>query len=82
MSNATEFNSIDAVLGHLKLVTQLPSTPLVYYGAHTLKSNAWRGGEVVYHNGSGTGAQKIYVQTATSGTTPTWRKTDQFETYP
>jgi len=79
---ATSANLIDSVLGHLKLVTVLPSTPTVYYGAHTIKNNQWRGGEIVYHNGSGTGAQKIYIQTASSGTTPTWRKTIQFEVYP
>lgn len=57
-----------------KMVTQLPSTPEDYYGGSiTLKDNEWRGGEIVYHNGAGTGSNKLYLQTATSGRTPTWR---------
>lgn len=60
-----------------KMVTQLPQTPEAYYGgSYTLKDNEWRGGEIVYHNGSGTGANKLYVQTATSGRTPVWETLD------
>jgi hypothetical protein len=75
----TGFDKLDAPVGRLKLVTSLPQTPLAYYG-DTLASNEWRGGEIVYHNGSGTGANKLYIQTATSGTTPTWKRVvTQFE---
>ena len=68
----TGFDKLDAPIGRLKLVTSLPSTPSNYYG-DTIASDEWRGGEVVYHNGTGTGANKLYVQTAASGQTPTWK---------
>lgn len=80
---ATNFDQLDAPLGRLKLVTQLPQTPETYYDSYGISSNEWRGGEVLYHNGSGTGANKLYIQTATSGRTPTWRTiVTQLEDYP
>lgn len=73
-NNSSGFNQLDAPIGRIKLVTALPQTPEAYYGGSaTLKDNEWRGGEIVFHNGSGTGASKLYIQTATSGRTPTWR---------
>lgn len=80
----TGFDQLDSPLGRLNLVTQLPQTPGAYYGQfYDIVSNEWRGGEVVYHNGTGSGANKLYIQTATSGQTPTWRViVTQFETYP
>ena len=77
---ATQFDTLDAKAGSFKTVTQLPSTPSDYYGAGGPAE--WIGGETVYHNGSGTGGDKLYIQTATSGTTPTWKKTSaQFVTF-
>jgi hypothetical protein len=67
--------SLNAPIGRIRLVTALPSTPEAYYGGSiTLKDDEWRGGEVCYHNGSGTGAHKLYIQTATSGRTATWKR--------
>lgn len=67
--------AISASSMRFKLATQLPQTPEDYYGgSYTLKDNEWRGGEIIYHNGSGTGSHKLYVQTATSGRTPTWKR--------
>jgi hypothetical protein len=67
--------ALNSPVGRFKLVTQLPQTPSAYYGgSYTLKDSDWRGGEIVYHNGTGTGANKLYIQTATSGTTPTWKR--------
>lgn len=75
------FDMINGLPGRLKLVTQLPQTPSAYYGAPY--DGAWKGGEIVYHNGSGTGGNKLYIQSATSGVTPVWRAlTTQFVTYP
>ena len=66
---------LNAPVGRFKLVTTLPQTPEAYYGgSYTLTDDEWRGGEIVYHNGSGTGSHKLYVQTATSGRTPTWKR--------
>lgn len=71
---ATGFDLIDAPTGRIKVVTSLPSSPSAYYGAlYGINLTSWQGGETVYHGGTGTGADKLYIQTATSGTTPTWR---------
>lgn len=80
----TGFDQLDSPLGRLKLVTQLPSTPEDYYGGlYNIVSDAWRGGEVVYHNGSGSGSNNLYIQTETSGRTAVWRRQVlEFETYP
>lgn len=69
----TGFNQLDAASGRIKLATSLPSTPSDYYGSYGIASDEWYGGEVIYHNGSGTGANKLYIQTATSGKTATWK---------
>ena len=77
-------DQLDSPLGRLNLVTNLPQTPEAYYGGfYGINSKEWKGGEVVYHNGVGTGGNNLYVQTATSGRTPTWRTQNvQFITYP
>ena len=77
-------DQLDSPLGRLNLVTQLPQTPEAYYGAfYNINSQEWKGGEIVYHNGTGTGGNKLYIQTATSGRTPTWRAlSTQFATHP
>ncbi len=81
---ATGFDQLDAPLGRLNLVTQLPSTPEAYYGAfYGINSKEWKGGEIVYHNGSDTGGNHLYIQTNTSGRTAAWKTTNtQFATYP
>lgn len=77
------FDLVDAGFGRLKMVTALPSTPEAYYVDYGIASDQWKGGELVYHNGTGTGANKLYIQTATTGRTPTWRIiVTQFVDYP
>lgn len=68
------FDKLDAAMGRIKFATQLPQLPSAYYHASDLITNdEWRGGELLYHNGTGTGANKLYIQSATSGKTPVWR---------
>jgi len=68
-------SALNAPLGRIQLVTSLPQTPEAYYGgSYTLKDSGWRGGEIVYITGSSTGSNKLYIQTATSGRTPTWKR--------
>lgn len=83
MAESTGMDLIDAPAGRLKMVTTLPETPEDYYGdSASMQNDEWRGGEIVYHNGTGTGSNKLYIQTATSGRTPTWRRlSDQFVTF-
>lgn len=67
-------DQIDSPLGRLNLITQVPQTPEDYYGAfYGIQGKEWRGGEICYHNGTGTGSNKLLIQTATSGRTPTWK---------
>lgn len=70
---AAGFDQLDAPEGSVRMETAPPSTPEDYYGAGSIASDEWRGGEMFFHNGSGTGSSKLYIQTATSGRTPTWR---------
>jgi len=69
----TGFDQLDAATGRFKMVTQLPQTPEAYYGDYGISSDEWHGGEVVFHNGTGTGSYKLYIQTETSGKTPVWK---------
>lgn len=64
----TSLDQTNAKAGRLKIVTQLPATIAAYYDDTELVKE-WQGGEIVYHSGD----SRIYIQTATSGTTPTWR---------
>ena len=78
---ATGLNLIDSPVGRVMLVTSLPQTPTTYYGSYGINRDDWQGGEVVYMQGSATGQQKLYIQTATSGQTPTWKtQADQYAT--
>lgn len=55
-----------------KQVSSLPLLPYDYYGVaiNDVDSTEWIGGEVCYL----TGDNRYYVQTATSGTTATWKR--------
>lgn len=64
----TSLDQLNAKAGRLKRVTQLPSSISDYYD-DTMLIKEWQGGEIVYHSGD----ERIYIQTATSGTTPTWK---------
>lgn len=62
---------LHAPIGRVQLVTQIPTTVAGYYGSSiTLTDDEWRGGEIVYH----TGVNQLYIQTATSGKTATWKR--------
>ena len=66
--------AISAPIGHVKMVSSLPQTPEDYYGSsHSMQDDEWRGGEIVYVKGTSTGSNKLYIQTAESGRTPTWK---------
>lgn len=54
------------------LTASLPSSPDTYYGTGhgDVENRVWRGGELIYH----TGDNRFYIQTATSGTTATWKR--------
>jgi len=74
---ATGLNQLDAKLGRLKATSSLPLTVDQYYG-DSINIKYWQGGEVVYNLGD----DKLYIQTATSGTTPTWKRVvTAFATY-
>lgn len=60
---------LDQITGsaNIKQLDAVPTSPQDYYGADYIE-NVWRGGEVFVL----TVDSRIYYQTATSGTTPTW----------
>lgn len=74
----TKFDRVNGT-ANIQVVTALPSTPAAFYGiaSNDVDSTSWAGGEVVYHSGD----SRLYIQTATSGTTATWKRLlDQFAT--
>jgi hypothetical protein len=74
----TKYDRVDSS-ANFQVVSSLPATPSVYYGiaSNDVDSVAWKGGEVVYHSGD----SRLYIQTATSGVTATWKRLlDQFAT--
>lgn len=75
MSSPQGYDQLDAASGRVQIGTTPPQTPAAYYGASVIARDEWRGGELFYHNGTGTGGHKLYIQTATSGSTPVWRTT-------
>lgn len=71
-------DKLDAQIGRIKIVTGNPLTPVQYYGSDALIENdEWRGGEVVYNSTD----KRIYIQAATSGTTPEWKRASNKETF-
>lgn len=67
----TRVNSLKVPEGRAYLGAN-PTSPDTYYGTgvgHT-ESRDWRGGEIVYN----TNDSRFYINTATSGTTPTWKR--------
>jgi hypothetical protein len=75
----TKFDSLNATTATAKYVTSLPTAPYAYYGSasNDVDSVSWVGGELAYHANE----NRLYVQTATSGTTATWKRLlEQFAT--
>lgn|SRR3990167_3160526 len=72
----TRIDDINSLTSRAKVGTaaNLPTAPADYYGSTTqdFESNSWRGGELYYSSDN----DELHVQTATSGTTATWRKLD------
>lgn len=76
---ATKIDNINAGNGTLLRTDSLPLYPYQYYGsaANDVDSVEWRGGELVYN----TTDSRLYIQTATSGTTPAYKRLlEQFVT--
>jgi len=72
----TKYDNINAKLANAKIVGALPTTPAAYYSG-LVDSLDWVGGELAYL----TGQSRLYIQTATSGVTATWKLlADQFAT--
>lgn len=69
---STKFDNLNAIGASAQIGTQLPTAPYIYYGvsSNDVDSVAWRGGELYYL----TTQNRLYIQTATSGTTPTWKR--------
>lgn len=68
----TRVNELSAPQSRAKLVSNLPASPDTYYGTGhgDVESRTWRGEEVCYL----TTDNRFYIQTATSGTTATWKR--------
>ena len=76
---STKFDYLNAIGASAKIGTQLPTAPYIYYGvsSNDVDSVTWGGGELYYL----TTESRLYIQTATSGTTPTWKRmSDTFAT--
>ena len=69
---STKFDYLNAIGASAKIGTTLPTAPYLYYGvsSNDVDSVVWRGGELYYHSGQ----SRLYIQTATSGTTPVWKR--------
>lgn len=68
----TKINYLNSIGASAQIGTQLPTAPYIYYGtvANDVDSTTWRGGEMYYL----TTDSRLYIQTATSGTTPVWKR--------
>ena len=68
----TKIDELRAPQSRAYIGSNLPTTPAQYYDAasNDVDSVEWRGGEIAYN----TSDTRFYIQTATSGTTPTWKR--------
>jgi len=68
----SKVNELKAPQSRAYQAATLPTTPAAYYDAATndVDSVSWRGGEIAFN----TSDNRFYIQTATSGTTPTWKR--------
>lgn len=68
----TKIDERNAPQSRAYLGGDLPTTPQQYYdtGNGDVDSIEWRGGEVAYN----TRDSRLYIQTETSGTSPTWKR--------
>ena len=68
----TKIDYLNAIGASAQIGASIPTAPYIYYGTspNDVDSVTWRGGELYYHSGQ----NRLYVQTATSGTTPVWKR--------
>lgn len=68
----TNLGNVNATNAKIGIGTSLPTTPASYYdiAANDVLTAAWKGGEFYYL----TTDDRLYIQTATSGTTATWKR--------
>ena len=77
--SATKFDNLSASLSKAKVGSTWIATAAQYYGQNTgdVDSVAWVGGELWFD----TSVNRLYVQTATSGTAAAWKRlADTFAT--
>ena len=67
----TKINELNTAQSRVYLANRLPATAADYHGAasNDVDSVEWKGGEIAYN----TTDNKFYINTATSGASPTWR---------
>jgi hypothetical protein len=74
----TKYSELNTAQSACYIGATLPTTPAAYYGNATndVDSIEWHGGEMAFLNGSASasGKFKLYIQTATSGVTATWKR--------
>lgn len=69
----TNFDNLRATNANALYSSTFPSTPEEYYGSLEGKHPTdleWTGGEILYY----TTTNKLFIQTATSGETATWKQ--------
>ena len=68
----TKIGELKTAQGRLMVTAVIPTSPYQYYGSasNDVDSTEWKGGEMLYHSSE----SRLYIQTATSGTTATWKR--------
>lgn len=71
---ATNLDNVRGSLVRFRLMSTWPANPQIWYGEKSggeANEPSWKGGEMMLY----TPTNKLFIQTATSGTTPTWEGT-------
>lgn len=68
----SKINELKAPQGRLTVTASIPTQAYKYYGSasNDVDSTEWKGGEMLYNSGD----SRLYIQTATSGATATWKR--------
>lgn len=70
----TNLDNVRGALVKFRLMSVWPATPSIWYDEKIggeAETPSWKGGEMMLY----TPTNKMFIQTATSGTTPTWEGT-------
>lgn len=70
----TKIDELNTPTARLHIVSALPTSPSDYYETGNegdVDSTEWRGGEMAFLSGD----NRLYIQTNTSGTTASWKRT-------